>query len=116
MIVELTVFWLAFGASVNAHPAVARNDKELIRRYIREELPQIERCYLNELNGQPDLEGTVTTYFTIGPTGRVQSVFADGVDEPIAGCVAGVIRAMRFPKPFDGDRVNVTYPFTFRAH
>ena len=112
MVLELAVFWTAFGARVSTAPSLP-TEKTIVRRYIREELPQIERCYLNEASGQPHLAGTATAYFTIGPDGQVLNILVDGMAPPLSDCIATVIRGIRFPAPADGGRVNVTYPFTF---
>ncbi len=89
-------------------------DKNIIRRYIRRQLPKITYCYEKELLARPTLEGTVVVQFMIDPQGKVGASEADGVDKKVSACVAGVIRSIEFPKPKGGGMVKVTYPFTFR--
>jgi len=90
-------------------------DKNIIRRYIRQKLPQIQHCYEKQLVVKPSLSGTITTQFTISGTGSVISARAGGMgDGSVEGCVADIIRSIQFPKPTGGGIVNVTYPFTFR--
>jgi hypothetical protein len=91
-------------------------DKNIIRRYIRQKLPQIEYCYQKQLTVKANLEGTITTQFTINGNGAVISVKAGGMgDATVESCVADAIRSIQFPKPTGGGFVNVTYPFTFKA-
>ena len=89
-------------------------DKSIIRRYIRRQLPRIRFCYERQLLGNPALQGTVETTFTITPAGQVTDVQATGMDKEVASCVARTIEGIRFPKPKGGGLVNVRYPFTFR--
>jgi pSer/pThr/pTyr-binding forkhead associated (FHA) protein len=91
-------------------------DKNIIRRYIRQKLPQIEYCYQKQLTVKPDLAGTITTQFTINGNGAVISVKGSGMgNRDVEGCVEEAIRSIQFPKPTGGGFVNVTYPFTFRS-
>jgi pSer/pThr/pTyr-binding forkhead associated (FHA) protein len=90
-------------------------DKNIIRRYIRQKLPQIQHCYEKQLVVKPSLQGTVTTQFTISGNGNVTAARAGGMgDGSVENCVADVIKSIQFPKPTGGGIVNVTYPFTFR--
>jgi hypothetical protein len=93
---------------------VGEYSKETIRRQIRQKLPQIQYCYEKQLVAKHDIEGVVSTAFTIDETGKVIAVNARGVDDEVASCVAQVIKSIQFPRP---DRlVQVTsYPFTFRS-
>jgi hypothetical protein len=89
-------------------------DKATIRRYIKRNLPKIKYCYEKELLASPGLSGTVDTQFLINPNGTVGQVNAKGVNSDVSSCVAGVIKAIEFPKPKGGGPVNVTsYPFEF---
>jgi hypothetical protein len=94
--------------------AIGALDKAIIRRYIRRELTKITYCYEKELIASPALAGEVATDFLIAPDGRVQSASATGVSDAVANCVAGVLRAIEFPRSGDG-ATRVSYPFTFRA-
>jgi len=89
-------------------------DKATIRRYIKRSLPKIKYCYEKELLAAPGLSGTVDTQFLINANGTVGDVHAKGVNSDVSSCVAGVIKAIAFPKPKSGGPVNVTsYPFEF---
>ncbi len=89
-------------------------DKAIIRRYIKRNIQKIQYCYEKELLAKPGLAGTVATQFFITPNGTVASSSGSGVDGNVASCVAGVIKAIEFPKPKGGGGVQVNYPFTFR--
>src|SRR5690606_22884562 len=89
-------------------------DKNIIRRYIRRQLPRIKYCYEKELLVRPGLAGTVTVSFQIAPSGEVSAASASGVSDEVASCIAGVVKAIQFPKPKGGGVVQVQYPFTFR--
>jgi hypothetical protein len=91
-------------------------DKNIIRRYIRQKLPQIQHCYERQLTVKPALAGTVTTQFTINGNGSVISARGTGMgDRDVESCIEEAIRSIQFPKPTGGGIVNVTYPFTFRT-
>jgi tetratricopeptide (TPR) repeat protein len=88
-------------------------DRNIIRRYVKRNIAKISYCYERQLLGNPRLEGTMQTRFTIGTTGRVLAVTVTGIDEEVATCVASVIRSIEFP-PVGDSTVIVNYPFTFR--
>jgi hypothetical protein len=94
--------------------AVGDLDKAIIRRYIKRNISKITYCYEKQLLAKPGLQGTVSTQFFISPNGTVASANASGVDGAVASCVAGVLKAIEFPKPKGGGGVQVNYPFTFR--
>ena len=56
-------------------------DKNIIRRYIRQKLPQIQYCYEKQLVVKQNLSGTVTTQFVISGTGAVISAKASGMGD-----------------------------------
>jgi hypothetical protein len=88
-------------------------DPAIIRRYIRRNIDKIQRCYEQELPGDPKLAGRVTVRFTIGADGRVIHVSAAGMPT-VEECVAAVISTIQFPPPRGGGIVNVNYPFIFQ--
>jgi pSer/pThr/pTyr-binding forkhead associated (FHA) protein len=97
-------------------------DKELIRRVIREHLPQIRYCYEKELTRNPGLFGKVATQFTISAEGTVQSAeVVKGGDSTtldnaeVQRCITSKIRTWVFPKPKGGGVVIVKYPFIFKT-
>ncbi len=88
-------------------------DKNVIRRYLRRQLPRIKYCYEKQLLAKPRLQGTVETTFVIGSNGAVTQSTAKGVDPEVSACIADVIKSIQFPKPLSGGMVQVKYPFKF---
>jgi hypothetical protein len=76
--------------------------KDIIRRYVRRQMPKIRYCYEKRLNTQPSLEGEIVVDFEIDESGKTQSVKARGLSEPVDRCVAKAFRSIRFPKPAKG--------------
>jgi len=89
-------------------------DKAVIRRVVKSSKSKITACYAAALATNPDLSGTVQTQFFINPDGKVSAIASTGVDPSVSDCVAGVVKALTFPKPKGGGGVQVNYPFTMR--
>ncbi|MCC7071083.1 MAG: AgmX/PglI C-terminal domain-containing protein [Deltaproteobacteria bacterium] len=89
--------------------------REEIQRVITRALPRIKYCYERELGADPDLEGKVTSTFTIAPSGAVAATTSSHtLSRPaVASCVDRVVRSLAFPQPRGGGQVVVTYPFAF---
>ncbi|MFN0251950.1 MAG: AgmX/PglI C-terminal domain-containing protein [Kofleriaceae bacterium] len=90
-------------------------DRSIIRRYIRQNIDKISYCYEKKLLAKPGLGGTVSVQFLIAGNGSVQASSGTGLDGEVAGCVAGVIKNIKFPAPANGGNVQVNYPFNFHA-
>ena len=88
-------------------------DRAIIRRYIRQNIDKISYCYEKQLLAKPGLGGTVSVQFLIAGNGSVQASSGSGLDGEVAGCVAGVIKNIKFPAPKNGGNVQVNYPFNF---
>lgn len=100
---------------IGAAVAVGDLDKNLIKRYIRQQLARLRYCYEKQLRTNPTLAGTVTARFTVGPDGKVVEVTAAGMNHPVVeSCVADVIRTIQFPAANGGGNVVVNYPFVFQ--
>lgn len=93
-------------------------DPDVIRRILREHIPQFRYCYQKELdrNASKDVSGTIGLVFTIGASGSVSKA---GVDQTtslpghVKTCVVRVLRGIRFPRPLGGGTVDVKQPFNF---
>lgn len=93
-------------------------DPDVIRRILRENIPQFRYCYQKELdqNASKDVSGTIGLVFTIGASGTVSKA---GVDQSsnlpghVKSCVVRVLRGIRFPRPLGGGTVDVKQPFNF---
>jgi hypothetical protein len=88
-------------------------DKAVIRRYVKRNGENFSACYQKGLTKDPSLSGTVMIMFMISSTGAVSTATASGVSDEVSTCVAGVVKAIEFPKPASGN-VQVNYPITFR--
>jgi hypothetical protein len=103
------------GPVIGEAKAVGGLDKSIIRRYIKRNIDKISYCYEKQLLAHPEIEGTIKIQFFISPDGSVTSSNGDGFNGEVAGCVAGVIKNIEFPRPDGGGGVTVNYPFTFHA-
>lgn len=93
-------------------------DPDVIRRILRENIPQFRSCYQRELNrnNSKDISGTIRLVFTIGASGSVTTAGVDGQTALPANtkrCVVGVLRGIQFPSPLGGGTVDVKQPFNF---
>jgi len=89
-------------------------DKDVIRRALREHLPEVRACYEAGLAQDPTIKGRVSIQFNIGPTGGVNvAVVAESTvkDSNVSNCIAKAVKRWTFPKPRGGGNVIVTYPF-----
>ncbi|MBK6577363.1 MAG: TonB family protein [Sandaracinaceae bacterium] len=87
---------------------------DAIRRVVRRRLGEVRHCYEQGLISQPDISGTVSVRFVIGPTGSVSAATVAGSSLGAArvdSCVASAVRRWTFPAPEGGGMVAVTYPF-----
>lgn len=105
--------------------SVASNDMILdggLSRYainatIAKYLSQVRRCYENQLNKQPGLEGLVTVAFQINGTGMLNysKVKNSSLKSPVVEkCITNKMMSWKFPKPKGGVNVNINYPFMLR--
>ncbi|MDB4928595.1 MAG: putative abductin-like protein [Myxococcaceae bacterium] len=74
-------------------------DVEPVARIIRGQLGGMRACYERELRRDPSVKGRLDVHFTLGPSGRVLSLWTGGVDgtPSIGSCVSGRIRGLVFP-------------------
>lgn len=94
-------------------------DPELLRKILREYLPQFRHCYQQELERSENAKGVVNLNFRIGKAGRVVKVNIKSkkskFSKPGTNCMAGVLRLIDFPKPKGGGMVDVRQPLNFFA-
>lgn len=93
-------------------------DPDVIRRILREHLPQFRYCYQKELDktANKNLSGIIKLIFTIGATGHVSKAgVGSGSQFPghVKRCVVNVLRGIKFPRPLGGGTVDVRQPFNF---
>lgn len=89
-------------------------DDGVIQRHMQRHLPRIKHCYESYLVKHPGAGGKVVATFAIGPSGKVSSASATGMDAEVSMCVAKAIEAIAFPEPEGKNSVDVTYPFLFK--
>lgn len=92
-------------------------DPELLRKILREYLPQFRHCYQQELQQNDKLKGIVDLDFRIGKSGSVSKVNIKVKNAKFSkkgvGCMAGVLKLIPFPKPKGGGVVDVRQPLSF---
>tara|TARA_Y100000768_G_scaffold388607_1_gene385559 strand:+ start:4752 stop:6776 length:2025 start_codon:yes stop_codon:yes gene_type:complete len=92
-------------------------DPDVIRRILREHIPQFRSCYQKELNrNSANISGQIRLVFTIGASGAVSRAGVDGnssLPGNVRGCVVNVLRGIQFPSPLGGGTVDVKQPFNF---
>lgn len=96
--------------------------KEEIGRTIRRNLAKFKFAYERELNANPNLAGTVTVHFVIGPDGKVKAKDTEIIDDKttlintkVHAGILKVINSLVFPSPRNASEVTVTYPFVFKS-
>jgi len=95
-------------------------DPELLRKILREYIPQFRHCYQQELIGQSDkIKGIIDLNFTIGPQGKVATHQIKAKDARFSqkgiGCMGQVLSLIDFPRPKGGGMVDVKQPLNFFA-
>jgi TonB family protein len=91
--------------------------KPVIQAVIRRRLRAVKKCYEQELQNSPKLQGRVVIKIVISASGKVSSAEVKEStvpSEPVGACVAEVMRKAQFPAPKGGGIVIVSYPFVFK--
>ena len=93
-------------------------DPELLRKILREYLPQFKHCYQKELELQSaKTKGVIDLNFTINGRGRVSKVAIDAKGSKFSrsgiNCMTKVLKIIEFPKPKGGGVVDVRQPLNF---
>ena len=105
------------GAGDNAGEPIPAWIREMIRKRVRDRLPELEGVYADAIRRNPDLRGKLFVRFRIDPSGKVQNAEpADGSfpDVAFVNAVLGKVRRWTF-EPLAGHTVEVLYPFVFVA-
>jgi hypothetical protein len=88
-------------------------DRNLVRRVVQRNLPQVTRCHEQGLSQNPSLAGRVEVTFIIGADGTVSNstVRSSNLAVPsVATCIANAVRTWQFTAP-QGGAITVHYPF-----
>jgi TonB family protein len=90
--------------------------KVIIRRVFNYNRRAINACF-QKLKRAPIPGERIVVRFTVNPEGRVMraTVKSSTTSDPrVQACVAKAVRSFRFPRPWGGASVTVTYPFVVR--
>ena len=91
--------------------------KESLGLIIARNESQAQFCYERQLQHAPNLEGCVSTEFTIDTDSRVSKATAKevtaGMDD-VARCIVERVNTWEFPRPFGGGPVTITHPYLFK--
>lgn len=93
-------------------------DPEIIAQYIRSKLGQILYCYERRLTVDPNLAGKVSIRFGIRADGSVddKKIHETSLKSAeVESCILNQVASWNFPKPKNGVKVVVTYPFLFKS-
>lgn len=92
-------------------------DPELLRKILKEYLPQFRHCYQQELERNEAAKGVIDLHFRINPNGSVSKIKIKGkrarFSRAGSGCMAGVLKLIDFPNPKGGGVVDVKQPLNF---
>ncbi len=92
-------------------------DPELLRKMLREYLPQFRHCYQRELEINEGLKGIIDLDFRIDKTGSVSRVNIKMKNAKFSNsgvnCMAKVLKIIPFPGPKGGGVVDVRQPLSF---
>ena len=90
-------------------------DPELIRKIMREYIPQFRYCYQRELAKNDKVAGVFDVSFKINSNGRgvKTTTNAKGFTPAGVNCIKKVISMITFPRPKGGGSVDVKQPMNF---
>lgn len=93
-------------------------DPELLRKILREYLPQFRHCYQKELEHHSnEISGVIDLKFRIGATGKATKVNIQTQNASFSrkgtGCMSSVLKLIDFPRPKGGGVVDVKQPLNF---
>ena len=93
-------------------------DPELLRRILREYIPQFRHCYQQELIAHDEkIKGIIDLNFTINQSGKVSKYDIRVKDAQFSkkgtNCMGNVLNLIDFPKPKGGGVVDVRQPLNF---
>lgn len=95
-------------------------DPELLRKILREYIPQFRHCYQQELiKNSEKIKGVIDLNFSINASGRVGKMDIKAKDARFSrngiDCMGQVLGIIEFPKPKGGGIVDVRQPLNFFA-
>ena len=107
------------GYNIEAAVVSGGIDAELLRKILRELIPQFQHCYQRELVRNRNLEGVVDLYFRITPAGRATDVRVKGKRFSFGSegeaCVKKIFNLVKLPRPPGGGVVDVKQALNFSS-
>ncbi len=106
-------------ADVSDAMAAGALDKDDILQRVKSHVHEVKQCYEDALKQDLDLSGREVFRWTIGPRGSVLSsrLISSEMNAPeVATCIGRHICDWRFPEPWFGGNVVITYPFVFNPY
>lgn len=93
-------------------------DPDVIRRILIDHIPQFRFCYQKELDRQvTSYKGIVRLNFIIGASGHVSNASVEtasnDIPEEVKGCVARILKGIKFPRPLGGAVAEIRQPLNF---
>ena len=91
--------------------------RDMIRKRVRDYLPELEGVYTDAIRRNPDLRGKLLVRFRIDPSGKIQRAESADMsvrDTAFVNAVLEKVRRWTF-EPTGGRAVEVLYPFVFVA-
>jgi len=83
---------------------------------MRARFPELRACYEAGLKRNAKLEGRVVFWFVLSPDGDLYESRIDATtmgDVEFQRCTLDLVRSLKFPPPFGGGMVTVSYPISF---
>ena len=104
----------------NVEPEVSGGiDAELLKRILRELIPQFQHCYRRELVRNNKLEGVVDLLFRINAEGRARNIRVEGKRFSFSpdgkSCMKKIFNLVELPKPPGGGVVDVKQALNFSS-
>ncbi|MEO8699874.1 MAG: AgmX/PglI C-terminal domain-containing protein [Kofleriaceae bacterium] len=103
--------WLPQPRAVHASVTVTGNERFIVKRYLKRNLLELERCYRSGLAENTELRTMTTARFEIRANGQIAEVRVDAAHDPIAACIATAIRGVSFPATYQSEHVAATLAF-----
>lgn len=89
-------------------------DSQIIRHRVSTYISEVRSCYNKGLAQDPTLKGRVVVQLGIGANGKVTNAVVQSSTlkyGSVGNCIANAAKNWTFPKPEDGKKVLVGYPF-----
>jgi len=95
-------------------------DAELLRKILKEYIPQFRHCYQQELVLNSEMRsGSFDLNFSISPLGDLKKYSIESTENKTSkdfrDCIGKVLQIIPFPKPKGGGMVDVRQPLHFSS-